>query len=65
MNDASPLESLYRMGADQAVQGLRIGSLRLADALKGARLASLKVGTSVVLLDVLDGGDPGTVMQRR
>lgn len=60
-----PAAFIGMMGVAQTVQGQGLGSLLLADALKGAHLASLKVGTAVVLLDVLDCGNPKAVEQRQ
>lgn len=60
-----PAAFIGMMGVDQAAQGQRIGSLLLADALKGAYFASHRVGTAMVLLDILDCGNADTVAKRQ
>lgn len=60
-----PAAFIGMMGVTQAAQGHGIGGLLLADALKGAYLASHRVGTAVVMLDVLDCGNPEAVARRQ
>jgi len=60
-----PAAFIGMMGVTQAAQGQGIGSLLLADALKGAYLASHRVGTAMVLLDILDCGNPEAVTRRQ
>lgn len=60
-----PAAFIGMMGVAQAAQGQGLGSLLLADALKGAYLASYRVGTAVALLDILDCGNPEAVARRQ
>ncbi len=60
-----PAAFIGMMGVAQASQGHGIGGLLLADALKGAYLASHRVGTAVVMLDILDCGNPEAVARRK
>lgn len=60
-----PAAFIGMMGVAQTFQGRGIGSLLLADALKGAYLASHRVGTAVVLLDILDCGSAQAVARRQ
>ncbi|MCC5810776.1 MAG: GNAT family N-acetyltransferase [Ectothiorhodospiraceae bacterium] len=60
-----PAAFIGMMGVTQAAQGQGMGSLLLADALKGAYLASQRVGTAVALLDILDCGNPEAVARRQ
>lgn len=60
-----PAAFIGMMGVTQAAQGQGIGHLLLVDALKGAYLASHRVGTAVVLLDILDCGNPEAVARRQ
>lgn len=60
-----PAAFIGMMGVTQEAQGHGIGGLLLADALKGAYLASHRVGTAVVMLDVLDCGNPEAVDRRQ
>jgi len=59
-----PAAFIGMMGVAQSVQRQGLGSLLLADALKGAYLASHRVGTAVVLLDILDCGNPDAIARR-
>lgn len=60
-----PAAFIGMMGVAQAAQGQGIGSLLLADALKGAYRASHRIGTAMVLLDILDCGHPEAVARRQ
>ena len=60
-----PAAFIGMMGVTTAAQGQGLGSLLLADALKGAYLASQRVGTAVVLLDILDCGNPSAIARRQ
>lgn len=60
-----PAAFISMMGVAQAAQGHGVGSLLLADALKGAYLASHKVGTAMVMLDILDCGNPEAMASRK
>lgn len=60
-----PAAFIGMMGVASHAQGKGLGSLLLADALKGAYLASHRVGTAIVLLDVLDCGNPAAVARRQ
>ncbi|GGY11417.1 hypothetical protein GCM10007160_43050 [Litchfieldella qijiaojingensis] len=53
------------IGVTQATQGQGVGKRLLADALKGAYTVSLRIGTAVVLLDILNCGNPEAVAQRQ
>ena len=52
------------IGVDQQFQGQGIGRRLLVDALNRAFAASLRIGTAVVLLDILDCGDSQAVERR-
>lgn len=60
-----PAAFIGMMGVTKDAQGRGLGSLLMADALKGAYSASLRVGTAVVMLDVLDCGDPSATCRRQ
>lgn len=60
-----PAAFIGMMGVTSPAQGQGLGSLLLADALKSAYIASHRVGTTVVLLDVLDCGNPADVARRQ
>ena len=60
-----PAAFIGMMGVTSSAQGQGLGSLLLTDALKGAYIASHRVGTTVVLLDVLDCGNPADVARRQ
>ncbi len=60
-----PAAFIGMMGVALPTQGKGLGSLLLVDALKGAYLASHRVGTAVVLLDVLDCGHPEDMARRQ
>lgn len=53
------------VGVEQHSQGQGLGGILLADALKRAFLASQQIGTAVVLLDILDCGNPDAVARRQ
>ncbi len=59
-----PAAFIGMMGVTLSAQGRGLGNLLLADALKGAYIASHRVGTAVVLLDVLDCGNPAEMARR-
>jgi len=66
LSDGSiPAAFIGMIGVFQAAQGQGIGSRLLIDALNGAYLASLRVGTAMVLLDILDCGNPVNVARRQ
>lgn len=60
-----PAAFIGMMDVTQAAQGQGIGSLLLADALRGAYFASQRVGTAMVLLDILDCGNLEAVARRQ
>lgn len=60
-----PAAFIGMMGVGLPAQGKGLGSLLLVDALKGAYLASYRVGTAVVLLDVLDCGNAEDIARRQ
>ncbi len=60
-----PAAFIGMMGVTKEAQGQGLRSLLLADALKGAYSASHRVGTAIVVLDVLDCGDPSATCRRR
>jgi len=60
-----PAAFIGMMGVTSSSQGQGLGSLLFADAIKGAYIASHRVGTTVVLLDVLDCGNPADVDRRQ
>lgn len=60
-----PAAFIGMIGVTEAAQGNGLGGLLLADALKGAQFASERVGTAVVLLDILDCGNPDAVTRRQ
>ena len=60
-----PAAFIGMMGVTAHAQGKGLGSLLLADALKGAYLASHRIGTAIILLDVLDCGTPEAVERRQ
>lgn len=60
-----PAAFIGMIGVTQAAQGQGIGSLLLADALKGAYFASQRVETAMVLLDILDCGNLEAVARRQ
>lgn len=63
--DHIPAAFIGMMGVATHAQGRGIGSLLLADALKGAYQASLRIGTAVVLLDILDCGHKKAIARRQ
>lgn len=60
-----PAAFIGMMGVTKEAQGQGLGSLLLADSLKGAYSASHRVGTAIVVLDVLDCGDPSATCRRK
>ncbi|QTF93816.1 hypothetical protein [Halomonas sp. BM-2019] len=60
-----PAAFIGMIGVDRSRQGESIGSRLLIDALQGAYLASQRLGTAVVLLDILDCGNPAAVSRRQ
>lgn len=60
-----PAAFIGMMGVATHAQGKGVGSLLLTDALKGAYQTSLRIGTTVVLLDVLDCGNKKAVVRRK
>ena len=60
-----PAAFIGMIGVTQRAQGQGIGGRLLVDALNGAYLASQRVGTAVVLLDILDCGEPTAVSRRQ
>ena len=53
------------IGVTQKAQGQGVGRRLLIDALNGAYTVSLRMGTAVVLLDILDCGNPQVVTRRQ
>ncbi len=53
------------MGVTLASQGQGVGGRLLADALNSAYIVSQRMGTAMVLFDVLDCGDPDAVSRRQ
>lgn len=53
------------IGVIQEAQGQGVGSHLLIDALNGAYNVSLRMGTAVILLDILDCGNPAAVARRQ
>jgi GNAT superfamily N-acetyltransferase len=60
-----PAAFISMIGVDQARQGHGFGGDLLVDALRRIARAADQLGIRVVLLDVLDCGDPAKVEQRR
>lgn len=60
-----PAAFIGMIGVAEAVQGQGIGSRLLIDALNGAYLASQRVGTAMVILDILDCGNSQAVARRQ
>ena len=59
-----PAMFIAMMGVDARWQGQGLGGLLLADALKRVRRISEDAGVALVLLDVLDCGNPTNVERR-
>ncbi|UOA25846.1 GNAT family N-acetyltransferase [Pseudosulfitobacter sp. DSM 107133] len=60
-----PAVYISMMGRDITCKGKGMGAVLLADALKRIALGAERFGVAVVLLDVLDCGDPKAVEQRK
>lgn len=60
-----PAAYLSMMGVDARFAGQGYGTSLLIDALLRIHRLSREIGTSVVMLDVLDCGDPARVARRR
>lgn len=60
-----PAAFIGMIGVTKTAQGQGIGSRLLVDALGGAYQASQRVGTALVLLDILDCGNPEAVVRRQ
>lgn len=60
-----PAAFIGMIGVAETAQGQGIGSRLLVDALGGAYQASQRVGTALVLLDILDCGNPVAVARRQ
>lgn len=60
-----PAAYIAMIGRDQRFRGTGLGAILLADALKRLAAASQQLGIAVVLLDILDCGNPDRVEQRR
>ncbi|MBK1690921.1 GNAT family N-acetyltransferase [Ectothiorhodospira mobilis] len=60
-----PAAFIGMIGVAEHVQGQGIGSRLLVDALAGAYQASHRVGTAMVLLDILYCGNPKAVARRQ
>lgn len=60
-----PAAFISMIGVDQTMQGKGLGSALLADALSRIGRVSDEIGTSAVLLDVFDCGNPETVARRK
>jgi len=60
-----PAAFIGMIGVTTEAQGEGLGSLLLIDALQGACQASERVGTAVVLLDILDCGNPSAIARRQ
>lgn len=52
------------MGRDERFRGQGLGDLLMADALSRIAQAAARIGIAVILLDVLDCGDPERVRRR-
>lgn len=59
-----PAASISMIGRDRRYRSRGIGAMLLADALKRIAAASARIGIAVVLLDVLNCGDPARVAAR-
>ncbi|WP_066563303.1 GNAT family N-acetyltransferase [Sphingobium sp. TKS] len=60
-----PAAFISMIGVDARFQGKGLGGLLLADALKRIGRAAMDVGIALVLLDILDCGDPAKVEKRK
>lgn len=60
-----PAAFISMLGVDRAQQGNGIGSALLADALHRIARASDKIGTCVIVMDVLDDGDKEAMTRRK
>ncbi|MGJ3231290.1 MAG: GNAT family N-acetyltransferase [Oceanicaulis sp.] len=60
-----PAAYLSMIGVDRRFAGQGLGGVLLVDALMRLELASRQTGIAVVLLDILDCGDPSAVERRR
>lgn len=60
-----PAAFIGMIGVAERAQGQGIGSRLLVDALGGAFQASQRIGTAMVLLDILDCGNPDAVTRRQ
>lgn len=60
-----PAGFIAMIGVDRRFQGRRLGGDLLIDALTRIERASLAIGIAVVLLDVLDCGNPELVQKRK
>ncbi|MDB5575733.1 MAG: hypothetical protein JWR80_909 [Bradyrhizobium sp.] len=60
-----PAAYISMIGVDVRFQGRRFGGDLLVDALRRISVAAAAIGIAVVMLDVLDCGDPDRVARRR
>lgn len=60
-----PAAFIAMIGVDQSQQGEGIGGVLLADALSRIGRVADEIGTTAVLLDILDDGDDEAVARRR
>lgn len=60
-----PAAFISMIGVDVRYQGKGLGGLLLADALKRIGRAAKDLGVAIVLLDILDCGDPAKVERRK
>ena len=60
-----PAIYISMIGRDESCRGQGVGDVLLADALKRIVSAADTVGVAVIMLDVLDCGDPGAVAFRK
>lgn len=60
-----PAAYVSMIGVDSRFQGRGYGGDLLADALGRIARAAVEIGIAVVMLDVLDCGDPGLVAKRK
>lgn len=60
-----PSAFIGMIGVDQSAQRQGVGGILLTDALKRAFLVSQQIGTTVVMLDILDCGNPDAIARRQ
>lgn len=60
-----PAAYIAMIGRDRRYAGHGLGGVLLVDALRRIQRAAVPLGIAVVMLDVLDCGDPGRVVRRK